>query len=89
MKPPIAALMGCSRRVADAKRDNLVEANKMACRHAPAEPVAALTHVCKHCGVSIDWKPCMDCNGLGVPWGAGSRCVACRGSGIDRWDAVP
>ena len=65
------------------------EAGKMACRHQPTEPVAALTHVCKHCGVSIDWKKCEACDGMGRSNLPDLRCRYCHGTGIDRWEAVP
>ena len=58
------------------------------CRHQPSEPVAALTHVCKRCGVSIDWRPCMACDGMGRSYLTDSRCCVCRGTGVDRWEAV-
>ena len=86
MNSPLSAIMGCSSRVAEAKRDHLVEANKMACRHAPAEPVAALTHVCKRCGASIEGRACMACDGMGLSGTSDRRCPVCKGTGIDRWE---
>lgn len=65
------------------------DANKMACRHEPKHPIAVLYHVCKHCGIPIDWKPCVACDGMGVPWCQTSRCCVCRGTGVDHWEAVP
>ena len=64
------------------------DAGKMACRHEPKHPTAVLYHVCKHCGVSIDWKPCMACDGEGRAR-TGGKCYVCRETGIDRWEAVP
>ena len=88
MKSPLSALMGCSRRVAEAKRDHLVDANKMACRHAPRDPVAAFVHVCKHCGLPIQSVPCMTCDGMGLSGTSDRRCPVCRGTGIDRWEVA-
>lgn len=62
---------------------------KMACRHAPSEPVAALTHVCKHCGAAIEADDCPACRGSGACDSGDRRCLACRGTGIGRWEAVP
>jgi len=83
---PLSALMGCSRRVAEAKRDHSVDANKMAGRHEPMEPVAAFVHVCKHCGLPIQSVPCMACDGMGLSGTSDRRCVVCKGTGIDRWE---
>ena len=59
------------------------------CRHEPPEPVVATRSVCKHCGSAIEAKPCVACDGMGVPWCQTSRCCVCRGTGIDRWEAAP
>ena len=65
------------------------DAGKMDCRHEPQEPVAALTHVCKHCGASIEGRACMACDGMGRSYLTDLRCCVCRGTGVDRWEAVP
>lgn len=62
---------------------------KMACRHQPKHPIAVLNHVCKHCGIQIDWKPCAACDGTGISDLPDLRCRYCHGTGIDRWEAAP
>ena len=62
------------------------DAGKMACRHEPMEPVAAFVHVCKHCGVPIEARSCMACDGMGRTYTTDMRCCVCRGTGIDRWE---
>ena len=68
--------------------DHSVDANKMACRHEPRDPVAAFVHVCKHCGVPIDYVECAGCRGSGRCDSGDRRCPVCRGTGIDRWEVV-
>lgn len=65
------------------------DAGKMACRHRPKDRIAALYHVCKHCGVPIEAVHCAACNGTGTDKRWMLRCRVCRGTGIDRWEAVP
>ena len=76
---PLSVLMGSSRRVAG---------EKGACRHEPMEPVAAFVHVCKHCGLPIQSVPCIACDGMGLSGTSDRRCPVCKGTGIDRWEAV-
>ena len=83
---PLSALMGSSRRVQEEKRDHFGDANKMACRHEPRDPVAAFVHVCKRCGVPIEARSCMACDGMGLSGTSDRRCPVCRGTGIDRWE---
>ena len=66
-----------------------VDLNKMACRHEPQKPVVATRSVCKHCGASIEGRACMACDGMGRSYLTDLRCCVCRGTGIDRWEAVP
>jgi len=65
------------------------DAGKMDCRHEPMEPVAAFVHVCKRCGVPIEAVDCVVCDGIGLAGTSDRRCPVCRGTGVDRWEAVP
>lgn len=65
---------------------------KMVCRHEPSDPVAAFAHICKHCHAPIEAVGCDVCEGTGIGYSTNIghiRCCVCRGSGIDRWEAVP
>ena len=64
------------------------EVGKMACRHEPMEPVAAFVHVCRHCGLPIQFVPCIACDGMGLSESGLRLCRICKGTGIDRWEAV-
>lgn len=77
-----------------------VDRNKMVCRHTPSEPVAAFTHVCKHCHAPIEAVHCVTCNGHGIVLKLKRRdeagvelsevkpCSDCGRSGIDRWEVA-
>lgn len=75
---PLSALIGSSRRVA---------AEKMACRHEPGRPLAVCIHACKRCGQPIEPVFCTVCDGMGLSGTSDRRCVVCKGTGIDRWEA--
>lgn len=71
--------------------DHSAAFGKMACRHEPRDPIAALVHVCKRCGVPIEARSCMACDGTGRnmdPLSEGMWCKECDRSGIDRWEVV-
>lgn len=60
----------------------------MVCQHEPSEPVAAFTHVCKHCSKPIEFTPCIACDGMGLHGTSDARCPVCKGSGVDRWEVA-
>ena len=66
--------------------DHSADAGKMACRHEPVH--STLVHVCKHCGESIKQTDCIACGGIGLSGTSDRRCPVCKGTGIDRWEAV-
>lgn len=69
--------------------NHIPDPEKMVCRHAPREPVAAFYYVCKHCHAPIDAVHCKRCDGTGFrcndPLG---DCKACKGSGVARWEVA-
>lgn len=61
---------------------------KMVCRHNAPDPILGTRSVCAHCGVPIGAKPCVACDGMGMNKRWMLKCRVCRGTGIDRWEAV-
>jgi NAD-dependent SIR2 family protein deacetylase len=98
VKHPLSSIMGCSRRVADAKRDHSVDPNKMVCAHDPdPDQVRNLlgwrqSTRCRRCDARLERGECERCDGdqtiLRGPRGI-ERCPACDGSGFGPWrDAI-
>lgn len=57
------------------------------CTHEPSEPIAAFWFTCKHCGGEIEAVTCSGCDGDGRS-STGLDCMACNGTGVDRWEVV-
>ena len=94
MKPPLSSIMGSSRRVADAKRDHSVEANKMVCNHDPdPEQVRdrrgwRQSTRCWRCDAKLWRTTCRRCDGSGSVDGR-FPCPDCMGSAHGPWrDAI-
>jgi hypothetical protein len=100
MKPPLSSIMGCSRRVADAKRDHSVDPNKMVCAHDPDPEQLRLYGFkgsqatrCLRCDAKLRRVKCAKCDGLRghltKPFRDRAKCEACNGSGCGPWrDAI-
>lgn len=100
MKLPLFALIGSTRRVADAKRDHPVDPNKMVCAHDPDPDQVRVygfkgseTTRCLRCDAKLRHQECKRCDRDGSHVSMLSReafpCDACDGSGFGPWrDAI-